>query len=144
MIGIFAGSALRMAFGGGWFLRALANLGSDFRALFAWLTTDAWKFLFFGSLVLFGVETLRYHSELRHSAKVEKQLTEAVNHSRQLQAALDALAAESKRQQGEVEKVVDHYITVTKPGLIKEREKIVHAPLPGQCKTPQEVLNADI
>lgn len=114
--------------------RALSFLGS----------LNAWQILCLCCLGIAGLQTLKLHAELRHSAKVEKQLTEAVNHSRQLQAALDALAAESKRQQGEVEKVVDHYITVTKPGLIKEREKIVHAPLPGQCKTPQEVLNADI
>lgn len=60
-----------------------------------------------------------------------------------LQDALDGLAAQSKQQQATTQ-VVDHYITVTKPGLIRERVKIESAPLPGNCRTPQEVLNADI
>ena len=61
-----------------------------------------------------------------------------------LQAKLDELGEQSKQQQQAVTKTVDHYITVTKPQLIREREKIESAPLPGNCRTPQEVLNADI
>ena len=90
------------------------------------------------ALALFGaVQTVRVWSEQRHSAKVEKQLSETV-------ALVNQLRAQSKQQQGEVTKVITRYQTVTKPEVRTIVQKIESAPLPGGCKTPQEVLDADV
>ena len=90
------------------------------------------------ALALFGaVQTVRVWSEQRHSAKVEKQLSETV-------ALVNQLRAQSKVQQQTVTKTIDHYITVTKPEVRTIVQKIESAPLPGGCKTPQAVLEADV
>ena len=90
------------------------------------------------ALALFGaVQTMRVWSEQRHSAKVEKQLSETV-------ALVNQLRAQSKQQQQTVTKTIDHYITVTKPEVRTIVQKIESAPLPGGCKTPQAVLDADV
>ena len=90
------------------------------------------------ALALFGaVQTVRVWSEQRHSAKVEKQLSETV-------ALVNQLRAQSKQQQQTVTKTIDHYITVTKPEVRTIVQKIESAPLPGSCKTPQAVLDADV
>lgn len=57
---------------------------------------------------------------------------------------LIAIGQQSKVQQKEVTKTVDHYITVEKPVVRREVEKIETAPLPGNCRDPQEVLDADV
>ena len=90
------------------------------------------------ALALFGaVQTVRVWSEQRHSAKVEKQLSETV-------ALVNQLRAQSKQQQQTVTKTIDHYITVTKPEVRTIVQKIESAPLPGNCRDPQEVIDADI
>ena len=90
------------------------------------------------ALALFGaVQTVRVWSEQRHGAKVEKQLSETV-------ALVNQLRAQSKQQQQTVTKTIDHYITVTKPEVRTIVQKIESAPLPGGCKTPQAVLDADV
>jgi hypothetical protein len=90
------------------------------------------------ALALFGaVQTVRVWSEQRHSAKVEKQLSETV-------ALVNQLRAQSKQQQQTVTKTIDHYITVTKPEVRTIVQKVESAPLPGGCKTPQAVLDADV
>lgn len=90
------------------------------------------------ALALFaGVQTLRLHSEQRHSAKVEQQLTKVTGE-------IKRLAGQSKVQQRQATKTIDHYITVTKPEVHTQVEKIKSAPLPGNCKTPQAVMGADV
>ena len=90
------------------------------------------------ALALFGaVQTVRVWSEQRHGAKVEKQLGETV-------ALVNQLRAQSKQQQQTVTKTIDHYITVTKPEVRTIVQKIESAPLPGGCKTPQAVMEADL
>lgn len=61
-----------------------------------------------------------------------------------LQTKLDSLASESQQKQQSVAKVIDHYITVTKPEMRTKVERIMSAPLPGNCRTPQEIIDADI
>src|SRR6185503_12763049 len=98
---------------------------------------NGWQLLCI-ALALFGaVQTVRVWSEQRHSAKVEKQLSETV-------ALVNQLRAQSKQQQQTVTKTIDHYITVTKPEVRTIAQKIEAAPLPGGCKTPQAVLDADV
>ena len=90
------------------------------------------------ALALFGaVQTVRVWSEQRHSAKVEKQLSETV-------ALVNQLRAQSKQQQQTVTKTIDHYITVTKPEVRTIVQKIESAPLKGGCQTPDAVMSADV
>ena len=90
------------------------------------------------ALALFGaVQTVRVWSEQRHSAKVEKQLSETV-------ALVNQLRAQSKQQQQTVTKTIDHYITVTKPEVRTIVQKIESAPLKGGCQTPDLVMRADV
>ena len=84
----------------------------------------------------------------RHCHKVaDRELDDLIKVEKQRDAfksAISLLAGESKQQQQATTKTIDHYITVTKPGLIRERVKIETAPLPGNCKTPDAVLQADL
>jgi hypothetical protein len=83
-----------------------------------------------------GIQTLRVSAEKRHSAKVEQQLAKSVTELNRLTSA--------KNQQHTITKT--NIVTVTKRIHDAEgRAKIVEtAPLPGQCRTPQEVRDADI
>jgi uncharacterized membrane protein len=89
------------------------------------------------ALALFaGIQTLRVSAEKRHSAKVEQQLAKSITELNRLTSA--------KNQQHTITKT--NIVTVTKRIHDAEgRAKIVEtAPLPGQCRTPQEVRDADI
>ena len=59
-------------------------------------------------------------------------------------AVVERLERESKAQQKEVTKTVDHYVKVTVPE-VRERVRVIEtAPLPGNCVTPREVIGADL
>lgn len=73
----------------------------------------------------------------RAEEKTEAQLVKCSNANKRL-------AAQSNVRIKYVSKVVDHYVTVTKPVIQKQVEKIESAPLPGHCKTPKEVIDADV
>jgi hypothetical protein len=89
------------------------------------------------ALALFaGIQTLRVSAEKRHSAKVEQQLAKSV-------AELNRLTS-AKNTQHTITKT--NIVTVTKRIHDAEgRAKIVEtAPLPGQCRTPPEIMGADL
>lgn len=98
---------------------------------------NPWQFLLIVALLFAGLQTLRLKAEQRHGAKVEAQLLKATSQ-------LEKLSAQSKSQQKEVTKVVDHYVTVTKPVVKREVEKIEAAPLKPGCQTPDLVMSADL
>jgi hypothetical protein len=89
------------------------------------------------ALALFaGIQTLRVSAEKRHSAKVEQQLARSI-------AELNRLTS-AKNTQRTITKT--NIVTVTKRiHDAEERAKIVEtAPLPGNCKTPPEIMGADL
>jgi hypothetical protein len=89
------------------------------------------------ALALFaGIQTIRVSAEKRHSAKVEQQLAKSVAELNRLTTAKDTQHSITKT----------NIVTVTKRIHDAEgRAKIVEtAPLPGECRTPQEVRDADI
>jgi hypothetical protein len=98
---------------------------------------NVWQLLCI-ALALFGaVQTIRVKTEQRHARKVEAQLSKATD-------LINRLREESKKNQAEVGKVVDRYVTVTKPE-VRERVRVIEsAPLPGGCRSPKEVLDADV
>lgn len=113
-------------------------LGGIVQKLVQWLSHRSfWQLAFMAALLFGGIQTFRVKAEQRHTHKIETQLSKAT-------AELNRLRAESKAQQAEVAKTVDHYITVEKPVIRKQVERIETAPLPGGCKTPQAVLEAGV
>jgi hypothetical protein len=85
---------------------------------------------------------LRAHSAFhhcgraRHSAKVEAQLKVATDQLKSLSTAKNEQKVETVKRIEAVKERVRH---------ADDRAKVIEqAPLPGQCKTPKEVLNADI
>ena len=98
---------------------------------------NVWQLLCI-ALALFGaVQTIRVKTEQRHNAKVEQQLSRATD-------LINRLREESKKQQAEVGKVVDRYVTVTKPE-VRERVRVIEsAPLKGGCQTPDAVMEAGV
>ena len=75
-------------------------------------------------------------SEKRHSRKLTERNVV-------LTQKLDELAAKSKERQAETGKVITRYIKA-QPEIERRVQIIEKAPLPGQCATPKEVLQADI
>lgn len=103
----------------------------------AWLgSLNIWQLACIGLALFAGVQTLRVSAEQRHSAKVEAQLSKAVEKLNAISSKRD----EQKRETGERIKVV----TRTIHDAERRAEKVENAPLPGNCKTPSEVLQADI
>jgi hypothetical protein len=74
----------------------------------------------------------------------QAQLVKCRQDKAALQSQLDTLGRESKRKQQTVTKVIDHYLTVVKPEVRTRVEKILTAPLPGNCRTPDAVLQEDL
>ena len=113
-------------------------LGALLKRFGSWLgSLNVWQLLLIVALLFGGLQTLRLKAEQRHSAKVEAQLSKATT-------ALNQLRSESRVQQKTVTKQIDHYITVEKPVIRDRIREIEAAPLPGGCKTPQAVLDADV
>jgi hypothetical protein len=103
----------------------------------AWLTSlSFWQIVSLGLALFAGVQTLRLGAEQRHAHKVEAQLSKAVEKLNAISSKRD----EQKRETGERIKVV----TRTIHDAEGRAEKVEKAPLPGQCRSPKEVLDADI
>ena len=121
------------------FLLAALGFGRTvFQAVIAWLSRRSLAEIGCIALVIAcSVLLLNLKAEQRHSRKVEQQLAKCADVQRRL-------IAQSKVQQKQVTKVIDHYVAVEKPVIRKEVQRIETAPLPGGCKTPQPVLEADV
>ena len=120
------------------FLTGIAVIKAVFGRLGAWLgSLNIWQLLLIAALLFAGLQTLRLKAEQRHAHKVEAQLLKCSGTQRKLQS-------ESKAQQQQSGKVIEHYITVEKPVIRTEVQKIESAPLPGNCRSPKEVLGADV
>jgi hypothetical protein len=103
----------------------------------AWLgSLNIWQLACIGLALFAGIQTLRLGAEQRHSAKVENQLGKAVAELKRI----SSIKAEQRISTREKIKVV----LQKQAEANHEAEKIEHAPLPGQCRTPKEVLDADI
>ena len=59
-------------------------------------------------------------------------------------AKLDQLAEQSRETRKATERVITQYKTITVPKVERIVERIESAPLPGNCRTPNEVLQADL
>ena len=140
----FTGSALASAFTGNPLPLMLANAGKDFNAVLAWLARDGWRIVSLILAILLAYQTVTKAAEQRREHKLETQLQKSESARKSLQSTLDQLRAQSKQQQRTVTKTIDHYITVTKPVVRTQVEKIEAAPLPGGCKDPQDILDADV
>ena len=112
------------------------------------LVGAAWQFLsalpkpvFMGACGLLAFLWLRAEGESRHWHKQSDRYEKLYNADHN---TLGALRKESKRQQAEVGKVVDRYVTVTKPE-VRERVRVIEsAPLKGGCQTPDAVMEAGV
>jgi hypothetical protein len=110
----------------GLFTRVLSFLGK----------LNIWQLLLIAALLVAGVQTVRVHAEQRHSAKLQTQVSKLAEQLKGISAKRDTQKTITKT----------NIVTVTKTihdadGKAKQVET---APLPGNCKTPKEVLNADI
>jgi hypothetical protein len=95
-----------------------------------------WQIVCLGLALFAGLQTIRVSAEKRHSAKVEAQLQKAV-------AELQRISAKKNEQKV----ITTERIKVVKDQIrhADERAKIIEqAPLPGQCRTPPEILSADL
>jgi hypothetical protein len=103
----------------------------------AWLTSlSFWQLACIGLALFAGVQTLRLGAEQRHAHKVEAQLSKAVEKLNAISSKRD----QQKRETSERIKVVTRTIHDA-----EGRAKVVEqAPLPGDCKTPPQVMQADL
>jgi hypothetical protein len=94
-------------------------------------------------LVLTAAEFIGWQAEKQHSAKLGTQLTEAIAARDNYKRQLDGISTKRNEQQVVTR---DRIVEVTR--AIKsadERAKVVEtAPPPGECKTSQAVLGADL
>jgi cob(I)alamin adenosyltransferase len=95
-----------------------------------------WKWLFGGSLFLCIILSIALQIEKRHSHKLANRVTE-------LTAELKRISA-VKNEQKIITQEKIKVVTRTIHEAEKRAEKVEQAPLPGQCKTPSEVLQADL
>lgn len=120
------------------FLLSLLGFGrSALKAALAWLSHRSFWQLAFGAVAIFA---LIQHFELGHVRK------EAVNYSRQrdaYKAQFDAISTRKNEQ-----KIVtrDRIVTVIKTlkGADQRAKAVEAAPLPGECKSPPEIMGADL
>jgi Tfp pilus assembly protein PilN len=97
---------------------------------------NIWQLLLIAALLVAGVQTVRLKSEQRTNAKLQTQVSKLNERLTSISTARDTQKAITRT----------NIVTVTKTihdaeGKAKQVET---APLPGNCKTPKEVLNADI
>jgi endonuclease/exonuclease/phosphatase (EEP) superfamily protein YafD len=110
----------------------------------AWLTSlSFWQLVSLGLAVLVMVQQGRVWSEQRHSQKVAMQLNKCNGARMDLQAKLDAISTKRNEQKAETQTRI---VTVEKQiRHADDQAKIIErAPLPGNCKSPSEILQADI
>lgn len=91
---------------------------------------------FMAMVAVAAIQTIRVGAEQRHSAKVERQLSKTV-------AQLQAISSKRNEQKAETQERIK-VVTRTIHDADGKAKVIEQAPLPGQCRTPQQVLDADI
>ena len=103
----------------------------------AWLASlSFWQVIALGLALFAGIQTMRVWAEQRHSAKVEAQLAKAVQQLRDISTRRNEQKAETNKRIIVVREKIRH--------ADDEARKIEQAPLPGQCRTPDAVLQADL
>lgn len=139
MLAWFAASHLVSVLTGGGLLKLFfGNLVKDLGAVVAFLRAHSiWLSVSGALLILCLIEFSALKLEQRHSAKLDRQLRNCAEVQRRL-------VEQSKAQQKQVGKVIDHYITVDRPVIRKEVQRIESAPLKGNCQTPDLVMGADV
>jgi hypothetical protein len=112
-------------------------LGGLIKKLGAWLSHRSfWQLVCMGLAVLLGVQTIRLQMSVRHSHKVEQQLSKATDELKRISSKRDT----QKQTTGENIKVVTRNIHDA-----EGRAKVVEtAPAAPNCKTNQSVLGADL
>jgi cob(I)alamin adenosyltransferase len=95
-----------------------------------------WKWLFGGSLFLCIMLGIALQIEKRHSHKLNERVIS-------LTAELNRIST-VKNEQKVVTQEKIKVVTRTIHEAEKRAEKVEQAPLPGQCRTPQEILSADL
>ena len=117
---------------------ALIAIRAFFGGALKWLGgLNGWQLLCIALAIFGAVQTIRLATEQRHARKIETQLVKCTDAQRKL-------AEQSKAQQKDVARVIDHYVTVEKPVVQRVVERIESAPLPGNCKTPAPIMELDI
>ena len=91
---------------------------------------------FMAMVAVAAIQTIRVGAEQRHSAKVERQLSKTV-------AQLQAISSK-RNEQRQVTTERIRVVTRTIRDADGKAKAIEQAPLPGNCKTPREVLRADL
>jgi hypothetical protein len=116
---------------------ALSNLKHDLGAIWTWICHRSFWQLAFGAVAIFAlIQHFTIAGERRHSAKVEAQLKVATDQLKSLSTAKNEQKVETVKRIEAVKERVRH---------ADDRAKVIEqAPLPGQCKTPSEVLQADL
>jgi hypothetical protein len=97
---------------------------------------NVWQLLCIGLALFAGLQTIRLHAEQRHATKVEAQLSKVVE-------KLNAISSKRDQQKQETAGRIK-VVTRTIHDAEGRAEKVEKAPLPGLCKTPSEVLSADL
>jgi cob(I)alamin adenosyltransferase len=95
-----------------------------------------WKWLFGGSLFLCIMLGIGLQIEKRHSHKLNDRVVSLTNELNRISTA--------KNEQKVITQEKIKVVTRTIREAEKRAEKVEQAPLPGQCRTPDEVLKADI
>jgi hypothetical protein len=103
----------------------------------AWLTSlSFWQLACIGLALFAGVQTLRLGAEQRHAHKVEAQLSKAVEKLNAISSKRDQQKRETGERIATIKKQIRH---------ADDQAKVIEqAPLPGNCKTPPEVMGADL
>jgi hypothetical protein len=111
--------------------------GGALKSVVAWLSHRSfWQIVCMALALLLIVQTIRVHAEQRHSRKVEGQLSKTT-------AELQRISSKRNEQQivtREKIKIVTQHIH----DADGKARVIEQAPLPGNCKTPPAILQADL
>jgi hypothetical protein len=106
-------------------------------AVLTWLPHRSfWQLAFGAALIFAGIQTIRVKAEQRHSTKVEAQLGKAA-------AELNAISSK-KNDQAVVTRDRIKIVTQRIHDADGKARAVEQAPLPGNCKTPPEILQADL
>lgn len=116
---------------------ALANLKHDLGLAWQWLCQRSFWQLAFGAVAIFAlIQHFTIAGERRHSAKLQSQLTAVTDQLR-------AISTKRNEQKTETQTRIDHVKVITKAA--DDHAKVIeNAPLPGNCRSPKEILDADI
>jgi hypothetical protein len=95
-----------------------------------------WKWLFGGSLFLCIMLGIALKLERIHSHKLNERVVS-------LTAELNEISSKKNEQQVVTREKIKVVLQKTREAD-DQAKKIEQAPLPGECKTPKEILDADI